>query len=646
MIIGTAGHIDHGKTVLVGALTGTDTDRLPEEKERGISIDLGFARVELQGGAASIVDVPGHERFIRNMVAGASGIDAAMVVIAADEGVMPQTTEHLDILDLLGVNEGVVVITKTDLAEDETWTEVVIEDVREELRGRLLEGAPVVRVSAVTGEGMDELRRVLTALVRRLGEGDPPGLGGPMRLPVDRCFTMAGFGSVVTGTLMTGTIAAEDRISIIPGRIEGRVRGVQVHGENVPEARAGQRVAVNIPQVRLDDLYRGQCVVEPGYYATRRVLAAALGVLPRAGDVSDGDRVRLHLGTAEVMARVTVLDGDAIRAGDRGYVRLRTEAPVCAVYADRFIVRRFSPIKTIGGGRILDINGHRYRKGRRSTLQHLSARDGTDLNLVTPLEQLCHEMFPPVLADLQRDLGRKSTQLQDALTAAVGAGLVRRFPGDILLPEDRWQDFVCRLREASAQYVQEHPLEEGLFAEEFRTRHFRRSKGTHFARLLSEARDGGVIQYSQGRVAPIGYDPRPSPEQRRICDEIRAAARDRGFTPPDLDQLAEDLSVTAEELQPYLRFLLDSDELVHIGSHYLDLDTWKEILELLRRWFSDRESMTVAELRDLLDTTRKYAVPLAEEMDTRKVTVRRGDLRYPGPALSEAGKASRHGTTS
>lgn len=618
---------------MVGALTGTDTDRLPEEKERGISIDLGFARVKLDGGAASIVDVPGHERFIRNMVAGASGIDAAMVVVAADEGVMPQTAEHLDILDLLQVTEGVVVITKSDLVEDEAWIEVVIEDVREELRGRLLEGAPIVPVSAVTGEGMDELRGALTALVRRLAEGDPPGLEGPMRLPVDRCFTMTGFGSVVTGTLMSGTIAPEDRISIIPGRIEGRVRGVQVHGESVSVARAGQRAAVNIPQVPLDDLYRGQCVVEPGYYETRRVLAAALRVLPRAGDVIDGDRVRLHLGTAEVIARVTVLDGDVIRAGDRGYVRLRTEAPVCAAYADRLIVRRFSPIKTVGGGRIVDINGHRYRKGRSYTVEYLSARDGTDLDLVTPLEQLCREMFPPELTDLERDLGRKGTQLEGVLTAALEDGTIRRFPGDILLPEGRWRDFVHLVREASDEYVRKHPLEEGLAAEEFRSRHFRRSKGTHFAQLLAAARDAGIIQYSRGRIAPIGYDPEPSPDQRRTCDEIRAAARERGFTPPDVHQLAEDLSRTAEELQPYLRFLTARGELVHMGSYYLDLDTWEEVLELLRCWFSNHESMTVAELRDLLDTTRKYAVPLAEEMDTRKVTVRRGDSRYPGPAL-------------
>lgn len=620
--------------MLVGALTGTDTDRLPEEKERGISIDLGFARAQLDEGVASIVDVPGHERFIRNMVAGASGIDAAMVVIAADEGVMPQTTEHLDILDLLQVGEGVVVITKRDLVEDETWLEVVIEDVREEMRGRLLQEAPIVPVSAVTGEGMDELRHLLTAVVERLGGGDPVGLRGPMRLPVDRCFTMTGFGSVVTGTLMGGTVAPDDRISIVPGRLEGRVRGVQVHGETVPLAQAGQRVAVNIPQVALDDLHRGQCLVEPGYFAARRVLAASLKVLPRAGDVQDGDRLRLHVGTAEVMARVTVLDGDIIPAGSRGYVRLRTEAPVCAAFGDRFIVRRFSPIKTVGGGRILDINGHRYRKDRDSALEQLSARGGRDLDPVTPLEQLARETFPPVLADLEKDLGRKGAQLEEALDTAVDEGFVRRFPGNILLPENRWQELVSRLREASTEYVQEHPLEEGLPAEEFRSRHFRRSKGTHFAQLLSAARDAGVIQYSRGRVAPVGYDPEPSPEQRRLCDRVKNAVRDRGFTPPDVRELAEALSKSTEDLEPYLRFLVNRGELVHIGSHYLDRETWNEALELVRGWFSDRDSMTVAELRDLLDTTRKYAVPLAEEMDTRKVTLRRGDLRYAGPALA------------
>ncbi len=629
-MIGTAGHIDHGKTVLVQALTGVDTDRLPEEKRRGISIDLGFARLALGDVNASIIDVPGHERFVRNMVAGVTGVDAALLVVAADEGFMPQTREHLDILEVLGVSEGVVAVTKVDLVDDE-WLEMILDDVSLELEGRSLGGASVVPVSAVSGSGLEVLQDELRRVAARVTGEDRPGPGGPMRLPIDRFFTVSGFGTVVTGTLNSGSIAAGDRVEILPDQLEARVRGLQVHGEEVSRAERSQRVAVNIPQLDVGDLSRGHWLAEPGDFTVQRSLAVRLRMLPGAGELEDGDRVRLHVGTAEVMARVTVLEGDSVAPGDEGFVRFRLEAPLCAAFGDRFIIRRYSPIVTIGGGRILDIRGERYRKGSRAA-EFLSAREG-EPDLSSVLEQLCESGFPPVLGDLEVELGKKAEQLEPRLASEECRGRIRTLSGDILLPASRWGSFVRRVGRAAADHVQSNPLEWGLAAEEFRSRHFRRTPPRDFARLLEAAHQEGAIAYRRGLILPPGYRPRLSEDEQALCERIRDLARERGFSPPNTAELADAASTSREALAPLLRYLVGSGELISMGDYFLDASRWDELVEALRHWFESRDRLTVAELRDLLGTTRKYAVPLAEEMDYRRVTLRRGDHRFAGPAL-------------
>ena len=631
-MIGTAGHIDHGKTVLVQALTGVDTDRLPEEKRRGISIDLGFARLSLGEVDVSIIDVPGHERFIRNMVAGVTGVDAALLVVAADEGFMPQTREHLDILEVLGVTDGVVAVTKVDLV-DEEWLQMVLEDVSLELEGRILGDAPVVPVSAVSGSGMDALKEELGRVAVRVTEADVSGPEGPMRLPIDRFFTVPGFGTVVTGTLSSGCIVTGDQAQILPDGLDVRVRGLQVHGEKVARAERSQRVAVNIPQLAVEDLSRGHWLTEPGYFTVQRSLAVRLRLLPGAAELADGDRVRLHVGTAEVMARVTVLEGNVIPPGEEGFVRFRMESPLCAAFGDRFIIRRYSPILTIGGGRILDIRGERYRKGRRA-VEFLRAREaGPDLPSV--LEQLCEASFPPTLADLEVDLGRKADQMATLLESEEADGRIRRIPGDIVLPARRWGEFLRYVAQAAADHVQQNPLEWGLASEELRSRRFRRTPARDFSRLLTAAREEGTIDYRRGLISPPGHRPELSDRERMLCARIESLAAERGFSPPDGDELAEAASTSREALAPLLRYLVGAEQLIRIGDHYLDASLWDDLVGSLCTWFESNDRLTVAELRDLLGTTRKYAVPLAEEMDYRRLTLRRGDFRFPGPALGE-----------
>src|ERR671924_2225226 len=368
VVMGTAGHIDHGKTQLIKALTGVDTDRLKEEKERGITIDLGFAHFTCHDGTeVGVIDVPGHERFVRNMLAGVGGIDLVLLVVAADEGVMPQTREHLAICQLLRVKDGLVALTKADLV-DEDWIELVSEDTREFLKGTFLEGKPIVPVAAKTGQGVDELKHALQALVARV---PPKHLEGKFRLPVDRVFTIRGFGTVVTGTLFSGMIRVEDRVEIYPKGIGAKVRGLQVHNASVSEAVAGQRTAINLQGIDKVELERGDVLGHPGEFAPTFMLDAMLQHLSDAPrPLRHRARVRLHLGTSEIMGRVILLDRDILAPGEEAYVQIRLEEPAIALPRDRFVIRSYSPVQTIGGGMLLDAQAAKHRRGDASLAAH------------------------------------------------------------------------------------------------------------------------------------------------------------------------------------------------------------------------------------------------------------------------------------
>ncbi|MBI4839975.1 MAG: selenocysteine-specific translation elongation factor, partial [candidate division NC10 bacterium] len=369
LIIGTAGHIDHGKTTLVKALTGIDTDRLKEEKERGISIELGFAFLRLPDGVqAGIVDVPGHERFVKTMLAGVGGIDLVILVIAADEGVMPQTREHLHICALLQVKRGLVALTKSDLVEAE-WLEMVRADIVETLKGTFLDGCPVVPCSATTGQGLPEL---LQAIQDQAAAAEPKRTEGTVRLPVDRVFTIKGFGTVITGTLWSGTLAVGDEVAILPADLRSRVRRLQVHGQTVERAVAGQRTAVNLPGLEVSQIERGDVLCLPGTLHSSETFDATLSLLPDAPrPLVNRARIRFHLGTSERLARVVLLDREELQPGGQAYVHLRLETPSAALPADRYVIRSYSPAVTIGGGSILDPNPPRERRPRAKMIEHL-----------------------------------------------------------------------------------------------------------------------------------------------------------------------------------------------------------------------------------------------------------------------------------
>ena len=458
VVMGTAGHIDHGKTQLIKTLTGIDTDRLKEEKERGITIDLGFAHLTCEDGTeVGVIDVPGHERFVRNMLAGVGGIDLVMLVIAADEGVMPQTREHLAICQLLRVKEGLVALTKTDLV-DEDWLELVSEDTREFLKGTFLEDKPIVPVSAKSGQGIAELRRVLQALVARV---PPKQLEGKFRLPVDRVFTIRGFGTVVTGTLFSGTIRVEERIEIYPKGIGAKVRGLQVHNASVPEAVAGQRTAINLQGIDKMELERGNVLGRPGEFAPTFMLDAVLQHLADAPrPLRHRARVRLHVGTSEIMGRVILLDRDDLAPGEEAYVQLRLEEPAIVLPRDRFVIRSYSPVQTIGGGMVIDVQPAKHRRGEAGLADHFQLlADGSPEEIFAHhLKQATHQGLR--LAEFLPRVELSEARLRQVATTLQRAGRVRAVNTDMgwYLHADALDTLTRELRRYLETYHRQNPL--------------------------------------------------------------------------------------------------------------------------------------------------------------------------------------------
>lgn len=626
LIIGTAGHVDHGKTVLVKALTGQDTDRLPEEKKRGISIDLGFAEFVLPGGRrVGVVDVPGHERFIRNMVAGVSGIDLVMLVVAADEGVMPQTGEHLDILQLLGVRRGLVVLSKIDLVDGE-WLELVEDEVAARLAGTFLAAAPMMRVSARNGVGLDQLRTTLDQLL-----ADLPGrpAGSLTRIPVDRVFTVAGFGTVVTGTLMGGAIRVDDRLRLEPAGLDVRVRQLQIHSRSVPEATAGQRVAVNVAGVDKDEVTRGEVLISPGSLRPTHSFAASLEILGGVPEpLENGERVRLHTGTSEVIGRVLLLEGEQLPPGGAGFMLFKAEKPLVVDRGDRYIIRTYSPMKTIGGGIILDA-GRRYRRFDRRGLEELAIKaTGDPARIVLGILD-SQPMRPAVVEELSRRAGIPRDDLRPVLRQLEGAGeLLLLGEGEAVLSAGGY----LRLRETMAEvvsaYHQQYPLRLGIPREELRRRLARHTDPKVFAHLLRRLEQDGVIELRHDLAAIAGFRVNPGEEHAAAARRLLAVYDQGGLSPLEVGQAMTVLDMSPADAAEVLRYLTDSGSLVKITEDlYLHRRWLEEARERIVGFLSAQPGATVAELRDVLGTTRKYAVPVLEYFDQTKVTQRVGDQR-------------------
>jgi len=628
IILGTAGHIDHGKTALVQLLTGTDTDRLKEEKARGISIDLGFAHLELPGGiSCGVVDVPGHERFVKNMLAGACGVDAMLLVIAADEGVMPQTREHLDILDLLGVERGVVALTKTDMV-DEEWLELVTESVREYLDERGFERFPLVPVSAKTGEGRDHL---LAELAGAVSDVETRPISRSVRLPVDRCFVKEGFGSVVTGTLWRGTLSAGDRLVVEPGGKETRARNVEVHGVSVPAARAGQRTAVVLAGLATDEVPRGTWVMEPDTLQPSHMLDVRLRVLPDAPrKLKHRQRIRFHLGASEILARLFLLEGDSLAAGKDALAQLRLESPAVADRGDRFVIRSYSPARALAGGTVILPVAPKRRRGNPAVLEELRREESgsPEDRLVAALDG---EVSGVAIAEARVRSGLASEEFDLALEAGRNEGRIVELAGDLLMHQETLNGLQERAVALLREFQTAHPFRWGTSRGELKSRLAKKLPPPVFERVLEELTRQDRVTQREDHVRLGGEGLDLPPELAGRISQVTAGLEHGGVSPPTVRDLSANLGFPAGEVLEYLTF---EGEAVKVTPElYLGHKHFQKLTDWLESFFQDHESLEVSQLRSTWGMTRKYSVPVLEYLDREGWTLRRGDVRVPGKRL-------------
>jgi selenocysteine-specific elongation factor len=622
-VVGTAGHIDHGKSALVKALTGTDPDRLEEEKRRGMTIDLGFAHLDLPSGRrVGIVDVPGHERLIRNMLAGATGIDLVLLVVAADEGVMPQTREHLDILRFLRLERGIVVLNKVDLVADPEWLSLVAEDVRALVAGTFLEDAPVIRVSARTGAGLADL---VQAIDGALDQASSRPVDAPARMPVDRSFTMAGFGTVVTGTLWAGRIQTGDTLELLPEGREIRVRHVQSHGVSVTEAVAGQRAALNVVGATKEDIQRGHVLAAPGSQRPTDLLDVRLRLLAGAPPLGHHERVRVYIAADEVIGRVRLLDRSRLAPGEAAVAQLRLERPGVAARGDAFILRRYSPMVTIGGGDVIAPHATLRRRGAAAAHALASeAASGLEDRLRAAL--VSAGSGGATVDVLAQEVGVSRERAAAQVRAWVVAGQAVDLRGRVFAGEAsrRIEGGVLR---ALAAYHDAMPWRRGMPREELKTQVFGSGDDRLYGYALDALASRGEVALGDGFARLAGFTPRRSPLELAAGEKLEQAFRRGRYAPPSReDGLA---AVTDRAVaQRMLQALLDEGVLIGVGD---DITFHRDVLEDIRQrvlaHIATHGEITVAALRDELGSSRKYALTVLEHFDATRLTRRVGDKR-------------------
>ena len=631
IVIGTAGHIDHGKSSLVQALTGKDPDRLPEEKRRGITIDLGFADLDLGDVRVGFVDVPGHERFVKNMLAGVHGIDAVALVIAADEGVMPQTREHFDICRLLAVRQGVVVLTKTDLVDEELLS-LVRAEAQELVAGTFLESAPMIAVSARTGAGLDEFR----AALRMIAEGVPArSLDFVARLPIDRAFTMKGFGAVVTGTLVSGEIATGDELELLPAGLRARARGVQVHGTSVSRAQSGQRTAVNLAGVDAADIERGMVLAPIGRFKPTQIIDVELSVLPGAPrPIRTRSRLRVHIGSAEMLARVRVLNiRGEIPPGETAFAQLRFESPVVALHNERFIVRSYSPAETIAGGLVLDPKATKHR-GRElaSTHERLRALSNGERPGKLAVFVAASGEQGLRLADIVARTGWNDEVVSQVAREACKTTIVEA--EGVFIARENFERLSRTAVEAVKLHHQREPLARGLARETLRDRHFAHAAPEIFRAVIAGLEKDGALVTEKDVVRAREHGVELSPADMQLRENIANTYAKAGLEAPVFDQVLEALGVSAAQRahgRKILQLLLDNGTLVRVqGEMFFHSGAVERLKNQLRQYAAEHEPerlIDVAKFKDLAGVTRKYAIPLLEYFDSERITRRAGDKR-------------------
>lgn len=631
IIVGTAGHVDHGKTCLIRALTGTDTDRLKEEQKRGITIENGFADMTCGDYNISIIDVPGHEKFIRNMLAGIGGIDMVLLVVALDEGVMPQTVEHLHILDMLGIRRGIIVFTKRDMVDDEDWIQLVEEDTRELVKGTFLEDAPSIEVAAFEGYHIEELKQLIVSQIDdALLKNNAEEL---FRLPIDRVFTIQGYGTVITGTLIEGTIQKGDEVEIFPEDRKVKVRNVQVHNESVDAAFAGQRTALNLAGIGKDELNRGDVLAYPDSLEPSMMADVYLELFDDIEyEVLNNSRVHFYCGSTEVIGKVVLLDRDAAEPGDKCYAQIRFEKEVAFKREDRFIVRFYSPVVTIGGGRILDAHPAKHKRNRDSVIRALDIKDHGEIGEIAEqyiLEGSAQLLTEPVLAARLRIGQEQCHAIVQDLIAQKRIQLV----GKYLMHEVYIKGAFEAGEEILAAFHKENPLTPGMLKEEFYSRLMKdlriedKQAGQGIGRCMLDA---GKIREEANAIALSDFQIQFTPEMNRIRDRMKRVYHDAGYEMPTQDQVLKD-----EEDPKLARHVLDamagSGELVRLdGQNLMDPEFYQKALDGMTEIVDRQGQITLAEFRDLIHASRKYAMIILEYWDRQHITVKIGDARVRG----------------
>jgi selenocysteine-specific elongation factor len=628
LILGTAGHIDHGKTSLVKALTGVDTDRLPEEKKRGITIELGFAGLDLPGNIHfGIVDVPGHEKFVRTMVSGVGGMDMVMLVIAADEGVMPQTREHLDICQLLGVRRGVVALTKSDLV-DPDWLDLVVEEVREFVADSFLASAPVIPVSSRSGSGLDKLRDELGLIARELEQKRSEG---PYRLPVDRVFTLAGFGTVVTGTLLSGTVRVGDEAELLPTGLPCRIRGIQAHGTKAEAGEAGSRLALNLQGVDHHEVKRGDVVVPAGVYRTTRIVDVHLDHLASAPrNLKHRAGLRLHSSTYDVPATVILFDRNSLEPGESAHAQLRLARPVLLLNGDPFVLRSSSPSATIAGGRILDPfpPGHRRRSVEAlELLENLST--GTDTGVIAGM--VSGSLLSGIThAEISTRSGITSKRLEAALATLLASGVIVQMLRDPkkYLSRAAFASLCELLLDVMDGYFARNPLKEGIGKEELKTRIPARSDERFFTPCLAALEKEGKIVVERDLVRLAGRKAGSETSQADIRGRILDELEKGGKEPPFLNDICSTLKIAEKPALEHLALLSAEGKAVKVKSDiFYSPAALAGIEELLTGYLITHGEISPPEFREITGLSRKFMIPVLEYFDSRKVTIRLGDKR-------------------
>lgn len=628
IIIGTAGHIDHGKTTLIKALTGKDTDRLKEEKNRGISIELGFTYFDLPNGKrAGIVDVPGHERFIKNMLAGAGGIDLVLLVVAADEGVMPQTKEHLSILSLLHVKKGIIVLTKKDMVEEE-WLEIIIEQITEDVKDTFLENARIIPVSSTTKDGLDSLIDEIDKLTDEI-----PGkeIEKPFRLPIDRVFSISGFGTIVTGTLISGVIREGEKIMIYPGKNEVRVRTVQVHDSKSDFAQAGQRVAINIAGVKVSDIKRGDVIAQPNSMDCSLMFDAKLKLLESSQrSINNRDRLRIYHGSAEIFGRVVLLDREELKPGEETFVQMRLEEEIACQKDDYFIIRFFSPMVTIGGGIILDPNPPKRKRYKEDVIEELTIKEQGSIEEIVEQNIMKLSASYPDIETISKTSGNVSlVQCKEIVKALKENKRIVAFDskeGTFYLHIDYIDALQKTIKANLSEYHKKFPLRFGMPKEELKSRVLENTKQRISDLIFEYLNNEKTIKLLGKNISLWDFEVAYNKEQQEIKNLIMKEYETLMFNPPKFSDLKA--MNKGKDVVQVFNALLDSGNLIKADQEIIfSKVAYDESIRILKSYLEKNKSIGLGEFRDLLGTSRKYAMALLDLFDQQKITKRIEDVR-------------------